>query len=141
MQSILQAARFAGTCSVGVHRPGLTHTVMLKRIALSPLVLIGAALAVAAPAQAQRQPERAPFELSFQRGDGLPSSQWDVPRRERSPEQQVQEIPLSEILRRLKAQHGGRHLDARRQGDVYVISWLTEDGKRLTFTEPATRSR
>jgi hypothetical protein len=110
---------------------------MLKRIALTPLVLIGAALATAAPAQAQGLPDRTPFELPFQRGDGQPSSQWDVPRRERSPEQA--EIPLSEILRRLKAQHGGRHLDARRQGDVYVISWLTDDGRRLTFTEPATR--
>lgn len=112
--------------------------VMLKRITFTRLVLITAALAIAAPAQAQRQPEYAPFDLPFQRGDGLPSSQWDVPRRESSPEQ-VKEIPLSEILRRLKAQHGGRHLDARRQGNVYVISWLTDDGRRLTFTEPATR--
>lgn len=138
MQPILQAARFGGACSVGVHRPGLTHLGMLKRIALTPLVLIGAALAIAAPAQAQRQSEQIPFELPFQRGDGLPSSQWDVPRRERSDEQ-AKEIPLSEILRRLKAQHGGRHLDARRQGDVYIISWLTDDGRRLTFTERATR--
>lgn len=138
MQLFLHAARFGRSRSVGVHRPGLTHLGMLKRIALTPLVLIGAVLAIAAPAQAQRQPDRAPFDLPFQRGDRQPSSQWDVPRRERSDEQ-TREIPLSEILRRLKAQHGGRHLDARRQGDVYIISWLTDDGKRLTFTEPATR--
>lgn len=141
MQSILRAVRFGRNCSVGVHRPGLTHLGMLKRIAFTPLVLVAAALSISAPAQAQRQTDRAPFEMPFQRGDGQPSSQWDVPRSERSPEQQAQEIPLSEILRRLKSQHGGRHLDARRQGDFYVISWLTDDGKRLTFTEPATRRR
>lgn len=137
MQLFLQAARFGRRRSVGVHRLGLKRLGMLKRIALTPLVLIGAVLAIAAPAQAQRQHDRAPFELPFQRGDQQ-SSQWDVPRRERSDEQ-TREIPLSEILRRLKAQHGGRHLDARRQGDVYIISWLTDDGRRLTFTEPATR--
>lgn len=94
-----------------------------------PLALACLSLAVLLSGAAQAQ-ERAgvdgPFHLSqFQR------SQWDLPRSERAPD--TREKSLSEILRMLKSQFSGRHLDARRMGDYYLVSWITEDGRRLTL--------
>ncbi len=132
MQSHLHAARFGGTRSVGVHRPGLTHSVMLKRIPLTRLALIGVALAIAAPAQAQRQPERLPFELPFQRGDGQPSSQFDVPRRERAP-QQDNVVPPSQVFRDLESKYKGEKINHRRQGEYYIVTWRAGDGRVLTL--------
>ncbi|MEZ6028150.1 MAG: hypothetical protein R3C46_00215 [Hyphomonadaceae bacterium] len=104
---------------------------MKNRLNMASLALIAAALAAAAPAHAQRQHDRLPFDSPFQRGNGIPSDQWDTPRRETAPQQR--EKSLSEILRMLKGQYSGRHLDARKQGNYYIISWITEDGRRLTL--------
>jgi hypothetical protein len=43
------------------------------------------------------------------------------------------EVDLSSVLRELRMQYGGRHLDAQRAGDRYIIPWITEDGRRMTF--------
>lgn len=140
MQSRLHVARFGRNRSVWVHRPGLTHLGMLKRIALPPLVVAAAMLVMAAPAQAQRQQaDRVSFEQHFQRGDGLPSSQWDTPRRERSPERQ--DVPPSRVFQMLKDKYGGDKVNYRKQGDHYVISWVTGDGRRLNIRVNAKTGR
>jgi hypothetical protein len=122
-----------------VHGLGRTSFSMLKRLALTPVILVAAALAVAAPSQAQVRPGAPHVDFPFQR-DGQPSSQWDVPRRERLPEED-NEKSLSEILRMLKGQYGGQHLDARKVGAYYMISWITDDGRRLNLRVNAKTGR
>ncbi len=124
--------------SDGVHCLGRKSFPMLKRLIIGPLALVAASLAIAAPAQAQSGWPS--IEIPGQRGDGLPSSQWDAPRRERAPEQE-NEKSLSEILRILKGQYGGQHLDARKQGSYYMISWITDDGRRLNLRVNARTGR
>jgi len=111
---------------------------MFKRLLLAPVVLIAASLALTAPSQAQIG--RAGIESPAQRGDGMPSSQWDAPRREQVPGPE-REKSLSEILRMLKGQYGGQHLDARKQGSYYMISWITDDGQRLNLRVNAQTGR
>lgn len=53
--------------------------------------------------------------------------------------------PLREIFRQLKRQHGGYQVDAnlfnREGGQVYVIDWVTEKGRRMEFTVDAKTGR
>lgn len=110
---------------------------MMRWRALTLACLALAALGPAASALAQErghEPERQReprdadrfLQLSQFRG-----SQWDLPRSERAPD--TREKSLSEILRMLKSRFSGRHLDAQRMGDYYLVSWITEDGQRLTL--------
>ena len=48
------------------------------------------------------------------------------------------QVSLQDIQRRLQAQFGGRMVDARRAGDdVYIIDWLSGDGRKLTIVVDA----
>lgn len=104
---------------------------MVRRFIFSVLV----ALALAAPVVAD------PFQ------QGFPGSQWAPPEgrgdrdRDQDRERQVREVPLSSILRDLRSQYGGQHLDAQKIGDRYRISWITEDGRRLTIEVDASTGR
>jgi hypothetical protein len=102
---------------------------------LIPLVavLLAAGLAIA-PANAQRGDRESPF----QRGGDSPFSQWDDRRDERMPQR---EVSLSEVLRDLRMKYGGRHLDARKAGGHYIISWMTDDGRRLNIRVNAATGR
>jgi len=71
----------------------------------------------------------------FQRGGGL-DSQWADPERDKQ-----HKVSLSDVLRNLRAQYGGRHLDAQEIGNRYVISWITQDGRRLTIEVDAATGR
>lgn len=137
-QRELQQAPRRSPRSDGVHCPDRKSLLMSKRLIIGPLALVAATLAIAAPSQAQ--PGWPSIEIPAQRGDGLPSSQWDVPRREQAPGQE-REKSLSEILRMLKSQYGGQHLDARKQGSYYMISWITDDGRRLNLRVNAQTGR
>lgn len=118
-------------CSDGVHARATKYSPMLRRTLLSALAL----LLVATPAFAQRGRDHD----DRQRGrDGFPSSQWDQPREERAPQR---EVPLSSVLRELKSRYGGQHLDAQKVGDRYIISWITDDGRRLTIEVDAGTGR
>lgn len=103
---------------------------MLKQVGIFAVLTLAGALAAVAPSHAQRNgwPN---IENPFQGGQGFPSSQWNVPREENSREDR--DVPLSEVLRNLKQRYGGQHLDARKQGNYYIISWITNDGRRLTI--------
>ena len=88
---------------------------MFRRSLLLAIAAIAATSVAASPAFAQR-------------GRDL-QSQWAG---EESQEQR-REVPLSSVLRDLRRQYGGQHLDASKQGERYVIAWITEEGKRLTI--------
>ena len=115
--------RLTTTCSRSdeVHCLGVRCVTMFKRSLLMAIAAIVATSVAALPASAQR-------------GRDL-QSQWagdqkDEPRRE---------VPLSSVIRDLRRQYGGQHLDASKVGDRYVIAWVTEEGKRLTIeVETAT---
>lgn len=94
--------------------------------------MIAAALSMSAVAQAQ----------------GFPGSQWapsedrnDRDRDRGRQDQGAQEVPLGTILRGLRSQYGGQHLDAQKFGDRYRISWITDDGRRLTIEVDARTGR
>ncbi|MEP7209536.1 MAG: hypothetical protein ABI740_01755 [Alphaproteobacteria bacterium] len=59
---------------------------------------------------------------------------------ERPPER-PREVPLTDILRNLRGQYGGQHLDAQRSGENYVIPWLSRDGRRMTVVVDAATGR
>jgi hypothetical protein len=80
-----------------------------------------AAMLVSAPASAQF----------------FPRSNW-APREERA---QDREVPLGEVLRDLRRQYGGQHLDAEKSDGRYVISWITDDGRRLVIEVDASTGR
>lgn len=96
------------------------------------ILALGAALA-ASPALAQQGPSRWGFEPQQNMG-----SQW-APSDQR--EDRGREVPLSSVLRDLRSEFGGQHLDAQRRGDRYVIFWLTSDGRRLTIEVDARTGR
>lgn len=54
---------------------------------------------------------------------------------EASPDRQ--RTPLYEVVQRLERRVGGQMLDARvvqgGRGEMYVIKWLTEDGRKIEF--------
>jgi hypothetical protein len=95
------------------------------------ILALGAALA-ASPALAQQGQPRG---FAPQQDMG---SQW-APRNQR--EERVQEVPLSAVLRDIRSDFGGQHLDAQRRGDRYVVFWLTDDGRRLTIEVDARTGR
>jgi hypothetical protein len=55
--------------------------------------------------------------------------------RERASDRQ--RTPLLEVVQRLERRVGGQMLDARvvesGQGEMYVIKWLTDDGRKIEF--------
>lgn len=139
-------------CSDRVHCIRTRYPNMLRRTLLSAL----AAVLLATPAFAQRSRDQNDWQRdnSYQRNDrqrgdrgrGEPfqgrdrsgSSGWDAPRQERTPQR---DVSLSSVLREIKARYGGQHLDAQKMGDRYVISWITEDGRRLTIEVDANTGR
>lgn len=54
-------------------------------------------------------------------------------------------VPLQDIFRKLKHQHGGYQIDANlfnRDGrQVYVVDWMTGKGERVRFTVDAKSGR
>jgi len=96
------------------------------------ILALGAVIA-AGPAFAQRGPDRWGFGPEQEVG-----SQW-APRNDR--EDRSPEVPLSRVLRDLRSEFGGQHLDAQRRGDRYVIFWLTDEGRRLTIEVDARTGR
>jgi len=98
---------------------------MLRRTLISGLALFAATLVASEPSFAQR-------------GRGNPFQDGFQPREE--PQQQ-REVPLNSILRDLRERFGGRHLDANRAGNRWIIPWMTGDGKRLTIEVDAATGR
>ncbi|MEQ1609416.1 MAG: hypothetical protein ABL956_10695, partial [Hyphomonadaceae bacterium] len=121
------------SCSDEVHGPERRYRLMLRRILIPAL----AALLVTTPALAQRGNRDGDSQRgSFQRNSGFPSSQWDS--EERAPQR---EVSLNAVRRELQARYGGQMLDAQKMGDRYIISWITQDGRRLTIEVDATSGR
>ena len=101
---------------------------MFRRSLLLGLAAIVATSVAALPASAQR-------------GRDL-TSQWAPGGEEREEQQQQRrDVPLSSVIRDLRRQYGGQHLDASKVGDRYVIAWVTEDGRRLTIEVDAATGR
>jgi len=52
---------------------------------------------------------------------------------------------LNQIFRQLKRDHGGYQVDAnlfnRQSGQVYIIDWVTDKGRRIEFTVDAKTGR
>ncbi|MDZ4761684.1 MAG: hypothetical protein SGJ21_11480 [Alphaproteobacteria bacterium] len=61
--------------------------------------------------------------------------------RDRGGFERQDEVPLSSILRDLRMRYGGQHLDTQQMGGRYVISWITEDGRRLVIEVDASSGR
>jgi hypothetical protein len=97
---------------------------MLRRTLIPGLALLAATLVAVEPAFAQRNP--------FQQGG---RQTWN------NDEPQQREVPLNSILRNLSERYGGRHLDANRSGNRWIIAWMTGDGKRLTIEVDAVTGR
>lgn len=119
--------RLTRTCSRSdeVHRLRVRYLIMFRRSLLLGLAAIAATSVAALPASAQR-------------GRDL-GSQW-APGEEK-PEEPRRDVPLSSVIRDLRRQYGGQHLDASKVGDRYVIAWVTEEGKRLTIEVAAATGR
>lgn len=77
----------------------------------------------------------AALPASAQRGRDL-GSQWNE-----TQEEPRRDVPLSSVIRDLRRQYGGQHLDASKVGDRYVIAWVTEEGRRLTIEVDAATGR
>jgi hypothetical protein len=77
---------------------------------------------------------------SAQRGRDL-ATPWAPPGGEEQREEQRRDVPLSTVIRDLRRQYGGQHLDASKVGDRYVIAWVTEEGRRLTIEVDAATGR
>jgi hypothetical protein len=101
---------------------------MLRRTLIPGLALFAATLVAIEPAFAQRG---GPFGNPFQR-EGRQTWNNEEPQRE---------VPLNSILRNLAERYGGRHLDANRNGNRWIIAWMTGDGKRLTIEVDAVSGR
>ena len=96
----------------------ISPLVMMKRALLAMIALLAAAPAVSAQA--------------------FPGRDSWAPK---SREEQAGEVPLSDILRDLRNQYGGQHVDARRSGDTYEIVWIAKDGRRMVFQADARTGR
>lgn len=98
----------------------------MKKLLVS--VLIGACALTTLPAIAQPQ-----LRDSF------------TPDEARNARNKGDVIPLRDIFRKLKQQHGGYQVDAnlfnRGDGQVYVIDWMTGRGERVRFTIDAKSGR
>ena len=123
-----------GSRSDGVHGGGDKRLPMLRRTLIPLMAAVLMASAAISPAHAQRGRDRdQPFGNPFQRGDS-----WDRPRDQNTPQR---EVSLSDVLRDLRSKYGGQHLDARKAGGYYMISWMTEDGRRLNLRVNASTGR
>jgi uncharacterized membrane protein YkoI len=80
----------------------------------------------------------AALPASAQRGRDL-GAQWAPGTEQR--EEPRRDVPLSSVIRDLRRQYGGQHLDASKVGDRYVIAWVTEEGRRLTIEVDAATGR
>ena len=119
--------RLTTTCgrSDEVHCLRVRYVTMFRRSLLLGLAAIAATSVAALPAFAQRSRDL--------------GSQW-APGEEK-PEEPRRDVPLSSVIRDLRRQYGGQHLDASKVGDRYVIAWVTEEGKRLTIEVDAATGR
>jgi len=93
-------------------------------------LILSAAFAASAPA--------APADAAPAYGMVQPS--WVMPTQSRGERQDIR--PLREVVDEIRAQHGGRLIDARlEQGSrpIYVIRWEMPDGRVRDFRVPATR--
>lgn len=134
LQWKLHRIGFGRSRSDGVHGGGARYRLMLRRILLPLMAAVLMASAAISPAHAQRGRDRdQPFDNPFQRGDS-----WDRPRDQNTPQR---EVSLSDVLRDLRSKYGGQHLDARKAGGYYMISWMTEDGRRLNLRVNASTGR
>ena len=103
---------------------------MLRRAFLVSLSVLAATSVAVLPASAQRGRDR---------DQAFPGSSWNENRGD--DDRQEREVPLGSVLRDLQMRYGGRHLDAQRRGDRWVIPWMTEDGRRLTIEVDASSGR
>lgn len=94
---------------------------MVRRTHIALLAALAATLVTAGPAAAQRGRDF---------GNSFDNSQEDR-----------REVPLSSVLRDLRMQFGGRHLDAQKAGNRYIIAWITDDGRRMTIEVDAQSGR
>ena len=97
---------------------------MVRRSRLALLAALAVTFAAANPADAQRG-NRGGFRQDWDQGG----------------QENQRKVDLSQVLRELRMQYGGRHLDAQVAGDRYIISWITEDGRRMTFEVDARTGR
>jgi hypothetical protein len=109
-----------------VHCLRVRYVTMFRRSLLLGLAAIAATSVAALPASAQR-----PRDLA---------TPW-APGGDEQREEQRRDVPLSSVIRDLRRQYGGQHLDASKVGDRYVIAWVTEEGKRLTIEVDAATGR
>jgi uncharacterized membrane protein YkoI len=98
---------------------------MITRSLLAALALgLVTALGAAAPAEA------------FQRGRDRPDlGQTLSPNEARDAVQTGRHVPLRQIISQIEARYPGRLLNAELQRgnpSIYVIDWLTPDGRKLT---------
>ena len=117
---------FIRSCSERVQWGGRISTLKMKKFAA--LLAFGAFAISATPALSQSQ-----WGNSFTADEARDArNKGDVK-------------PLSEIFRQLKRQHGGYQVDAnlfnRNNGQVYVIDWVTDKGRRMEFTVDAKTGR
>lgn len=121
--------RFAGAVGrTAVGPPFRTHsdppgyfTLMKLRFLLAALAL---SAATAAPAEA------------YQRGRGIDLGQTLSPNEARDAVQEGRHVPLRQIISQIEARYPGRMLGAELQRgnpSIYVIDWLTPDGRKLTI--------
>jgi hypothetical protein len=101
---------------------------MLRRSLLLGLSVLVATSVAISPASAQRGRDR---------DQAFPGSSWN----ERGDSDRQREVPLNAILRELRMRYGGQHLDAQRRGDRWMISWITEQGQRLTIEADVSTGR
>lgn len=89
------------------------------------LAALAVGLAAAAPAEA------------FQRGRDRPDlGQSFSPNEARDAVEQGRHVPLRQILSQIESRYPGRLLGAdleRGNPSIYVIDWLTSDGRKLTI--------
>jgi hypothetical protein len=92
------------------------------------------------PPPPEQSSERAP-PLERQRYQSQDRDQRPPDRPPERPPERPREVPLTDILRNLRGQYGGQHLDAQRSGANYVIPWLSRDGRRMTVVVDAATGR
>lgn len=116
---------------------------MIRMIAI--LAVCGLMLAPGARAQGEGR-DRAAMPEAWQGGPmaQLQDQGWGnqfSPGQARDAVKEGRTVPLSQILKNLKREHGGYHLNAelysRGGGAVYEIDWLTDDGRKLKITVDA----
>lgn len=65
----------------------------------------------------------------------FPQSQW-------APQQdEARRIPFAQIERDLRGRFGGELIDVNDGRDVYIVSWITGDGRRIVVEVDARTGR